>query len=708
MRGECVGRQVVAALVVVLALSMAWGAAAQSEGADARVVVEDPTGDVQVEYTGVQEPAPEGFEHVDLVQVWMGPENVAHVEFGLELQSWTNERGEEPLSRTLRIHFSFADQIHRLEVRSCREEPFTLSVVTDPAGYSSSHVGCVPGAIDEEVGIARADVAKSLIRDRNGTSVRYGTHIDDVSAYASTVVAGVGFCTGLWNCTAWAYDRAPDTGAEGRLAIENGLQGVGHLQVVSPHAIRFSNGESTTLVYRVLIDNFGSEEDAVFLEAEDVPEEWDLRYPPRLIVPGGGSVEFPVIVSFGFSHRHGETIEFNLTAQSTVDPASHAWTHLGVHWPEIPQPAGHHNIVYLHSRSEASQEQERLWMNPLPEDPDPDADGEPVPSYVLYSNETHTYRPWVVPLVPGLHIGLDFDLDREGTASLAVSTGAPVQNGYVEAWLLHCQPGNETGRSVSGQECPGGSWHALASGQSTKQSWGGDTRQDFVVPLTPTAYSDLVPYAGPASNMLLEVRLMKENDDALGLSSSMPSAQLHTKETSLDLPLREYHDPIDQAYHGVGLLSLVPSGPFEKPVNPSETVVFPFNLTNDAPRTMDVALSAEGHNAEWARWAGEQGFALEPGEKRALQLVVVAPEVAVDGERAEVFAVASQVDDAAVVAISRLRASVVQAVDVPDEKDQVRDGDDRTVPGIPATMVLAILVAALAIRRGHRPGERRL
>jgi hypothetical protein len=158
---------------------------------------------------------------------------------------------------------------------------------------------------------------------------------------------------------------------------------------------------------------------------------------------------------------------------------------------------------------------------------------------------------------------------------------------------------------------------------------------------------------------------------------------------------------VDQQFAELGVLKVEPLDPFEKPVNAGRTAVFRFEITNEDKEAHHVDLEIQGIHAEWASVGGPRVLFLEPGQKSNFSLAVHAPDDAIAEERAELFVVAQSQEETGVVAMSRLRATVV-TMDVPDESNMIASAGGEDSPALAAWLVVMALVVPLIRRRGRR------
>jgi hypothetical protein len=199
---------------------------------------------------------------------------------------------------------------------------------------------------------------------------------------------------------------------------------VGDLSLTTPLAVRYSNGEATTIHWPVEVANHGSRDLDVSLHM-DGPEGGDARLPESVHVPAGSNRTVSVYVTLPFAHQHGSQRSFPLTATSPFGDKTSL--HLGVLYPTVPQPSGHHPDLYVHSAQYSTAGQSILpgpaWMNALEDDPASTSDhigggigSCPTAGTTPTGGSTDVGIEWLIPLDPSLRIGLDGHYP--GTASL--------------------------------------------------------------------------------------------------------------------------------------------------------------------------------------------------------------------------------------------------------------------------------------------------
>ncbi|MBI2079041.1 MAG: hypothetical protein HYT80_11870, partial [Euryarchaeota archaeon] len=205
-----------------------------------------------------------------------------------------------------------------------------------------------------------------------------------------------------------------------------------------------------------------------------------------------------------------------------------------------------------------------------------------------------------------------------------------------------------------------------------------------------------------------ELALTADTPQGVYGSGHPPAAQIKPKGSLITLPLREYHDPIDQGFLSVGTIRLTALGDHDKAVNPGKGAVFRFDLTNSGLDDQVLRLSAEGINAGWASIHEGENMRVPADSNRQVSVIVRAPDDANEGERAELFLVAESLDNPSIVALGRVRARVVSAetTQIPDEAATLSpDASTNGTPGPSLAIVLGTLAAAISLRRPpRRPG----
>lgn len=726
-------------LLVLLLASLAVAAPAvpaQSTEADAaRASTPDPEGDAKVYAAaglGVPPQSAAALPQspgVDLLELWIGGETDAEFEIGLQVKSLTSPGGD----RVFRgVNFDHGGVYYRvltwLGPDEQDDEGGRLQVF-DESVHRYRNVKEVAVSSESATNTIRFTLPKALVTDAKRVPVHFGSRLDNTSAFARQTLSGIPFLpvgdpTGGLSLA----DRAPDAGPGTPYEFVLGKVGEGLLSLYSNDPVRVSNGESTTVVYKVELTNRGDREQAFLLETKQVRPDWDVRVPDALKVGANTTVVFPVILSVPFTHDHGVTALFELYARSATDAKTWSRVDLGIHWTETPQPAGHHPGLWFHSAPEETNDPlgvfdqvfsfRSAWMNPLEDDPEPGADDANVPAYFNDQLASFVFNPahpppsgtewttdWFLPLTPPLQIGLDFDRNGTGVLHAEVKHGLPVGSSRLDARLLYCDPAVTGAASCSTNPGSGATgWRPIAQGASASAPADQGKTILYEVSLAIDAGADLLPYAREA-NVGLHLVLVTDrpaNTLGAGPKPELILRPLGPGEAPLTLPLIEYHDPIDQAFEAIGNLRLATLSPFERSVNPGRTALFQFQLENRGVHPDDVQLELHGEFVEWARLLGESHFRLEPGAARGVQLAVLPPADVAPESRAELFLVAQSQTDPTVVAAIRLRATVVESPEIPDEAQLLSTGGAKGTPAGDVGFFLAAVAAAFASARARR------
>jgi hypothetical protein len=341
----------------------------------------------------------------------------------------------------------------------------------------------------------------------------------------------------------WVGDAMPAYAQEGgRYAVLYGGRDGEDATLSTSSQFRASNGEATTYQFMVSASHRGAEASRFVLSVEDVPAGWNVTLPGGLLeIPFGEAVEFPVYVQTPMRHQHGAAETFTLHMHDEQG-ASWATLDLGVDYLTIPQPAGHHDTVYFHASNFGST---AGVVNPaaggtngwftMNTQEDPTDTLQPIAGIQSF-NGASTRFTWSVCMDPALRLGLDFDLSREGTLTLPVSTTRPLDGAKVEGRLLLLGPGQDPfACSRSGYATREKT--ALADLSSSPQSLGANADGTLTAALVPTAAADYVPYT-EGSNLVLEINV------TVPAFAFGPGGPVINPGASLQLPLNEYHDAI--------------------------------------------------------------------------------------------------------------------------------------------------------------------
>ncbi|MEK6976022.1 MAG: hypothetical protein AABY18_06740 [Candidatus Thermoplasmatota archaeon] len=437
------------ALALVLPLlPLAPSALAQAPGATL-AALDDPQGDSQ----GLAPTQAAGF--VDLVRVEAEVldgglafrATVADLSTDLasgltwELDLWF-EYADEPFLLAIVLHETTADLPPEVD-RILWGDPYAILYRLDQAD-SPVDLADLAATMDVATRVANATIPWGAIFTSAGTSPAPGEPVRVTAA------------TSYWNALVVGSPRQPvpfsitGVGAsdeavfpEGTFLTTAGSTGALSLSTAIP--VRSSNGEATTFHWPVLVSNLVEQDlDLTFvLDAGGV----EGRVPPGLRLAAGANATVNVYVTVPFNHEHGTMRLFPFTARA--GPGEETTLKLGVDYPTVPQPAGHHPELWLHGSVEQVQGQDfnpgTPWMNTLEDDErantdlimpreencplGPDIDtGVPLVGPIEPPFDFGSY--WSIALDPALAIGLDgrvgelasLDLELVGKAATPPGT----------------------------------------------------------------------------------------------------------------------------------------------------------------------------------------------------------------------------------------------------------------------------------------------
>lgn len=134
-----------------------------------------------------------------------------------------------------------------------------------------------------------------------------------------------------------------------------------NLALSTPLPIRFSNGEATTYHWPVSVVNRGTVAlDATMAAAGD--DQTVLRVPDRVQVPAGEARTVDLFATVPFTHIHGGSRAVDLVVRAGAEQAA---MRLEVRYLPVPQPSGHHPLLFLHSGYDGSPQ--TTWLDTLEE-----------------------------------------------------------------------------------------------------------------------------------------------------------------------------------------------------------------------------------------------------------------------------------------------------------------------------------------------------
>ena len=689
-------------LVVAVALLMLvpLPVASQEPGAG---VVTDGKGDVRTEAQGTPGPGPaDVYSGVDLVGLAIA-ETKSEITFTLQVADLKPAAQDTADGIHFQVLFQHNGRHFRLDLqtalRQLEERGWftTLEMRDSPeAEWTYAWGSAEDGRSDPATDLVSLTLPRDLLADKDGSAPFPGRALEGIQVHASGYFSDVQLFGGIVpdvRSPLKVLDDMPDKGqADGRYPIIVGPAQTGHALLVSPVPFRASNGEATTFLLNATAHNRGDRDDTFDFAAVGAPARLGITVPVTVAtIPAGGSIDVPVLVTVPFAHIHGGVDDFLLEMRSKSDPNSVGRLTMGIRYLTVPQPAGHHDSLYIHSFSFDGVFDTSIpargfgYMNTLEDDP---ADsGVPVHPSGLSIEVPGFVHSWYVPLEPGLEMGLDLDLARLGTFTIPISSPLLLQSqATVTVELVYGRSAGflDDGVVIAHAE-PIGPVDILP--QST-HLFEGDLIADPA--------GDRLPYV-LGKNLELVVRLGTLTPTIVGDEQPAIAPGAH-----LRLPLLEYHDPVDDALRALDGPGLSPLGAQERLVNPGEAVVFPFSLANPADEERAYHVELSGANMEWGSLPSNHITVPAHGTASG-SLVVRAPAGAGDGDRADLIVQAYSTADPAARGLLRLLAEVDTGADHPDDTAVAADLEKKDSPA-PAAWLLAVALAALALaqrRRGH-------
>lgn len=549
--------------------------------------------------------------------------------------------------------------------------------------------------VDPAAGTILVEVPRDDLADADGTPPFPGRALDGLRVHSFTALSGEGGGITIngdrFGSPTTVEDHMPDLNAPpASWAVRIGEAQTGHAQLTSRQPFRASNGEATTFVYEVVAHNLGSSEDTFELSTRGVPAGYSAVLPvPVVSVPGGATTTLPVLLTMPFGHQHGSETSFVLEMRSLSDPGSVGRIEMGVRFLPVPQPAGHHDTVYLHQAAQAGGVGPLFgfrpgFMNTLEEDPN-DVGGNFASTGLNFFGPGVLGTSWDFALSPALLMGLDLDAGKVGRLSVPIASTIPLREVTVSA-RLHVGDGSI-----------------------------GDAGTVLLAAMEPTAPVDLMPdgvvlFQGelralpdvgripftPGTNLWLEVEL-RTSGPVIGFTGG-PDSPYMAPGGFAQLPLREWHDAVDEALAVTGGPALSALGPQERLLNPGEAVVFPVSVANPLDAEAEVRFEVSGANAEWASMPSRSVVVPAHGTAQA-SVVVRAPADATHLQRADLVLQAYEVREPTARGLLRLVAEVDTQADHPDDSAAADGLERKDSPGLGLLPLAAALAMAAVLRR---------
>lgn len=711
------------AAVLLLAATL-WLPAALAQPAPAAApaaveVLTDAAADVHAQAQGQDQAVPQGrYAAMDLLAASL-QETVDKVVATLKVSSLAAEPGNPVDDVTYTLRFTYQGLEYGIVVErygTLTGEHFAHGYLARFDSGTMNRLGSIQVMEDPATNTIVATVNRNDITDANGAMPFPGRSLGSFWAETHLPYANQPFIyLGVAEVPFPAdfTDRMPDSGmGTVTFPIQLGLRQEGHALLSSTDPMRASNGEATTFVFSVAARNLAEGEDLFRLTTANVPADWSVLAPDEYLrLAGGESRDVPVLATVPFTHTHGEAKEFTLEMRSTTDSATVGRVALGVRYHLVPQPAGHHPDLFLHSRAWGDADSPvytvasstfagssgYAYMNALQEDPLDDGIGltgaySGIQCCDPTTGQAQARWRWWAFLSPSLDMGLDFDLAGQGTLTVPVKTTAPIRAAQLEGVLYYwtydpkADAYNETIVASLAPTAP--------------QDLGAGDSRVLELPFKPTAAADFLPYA-KRNGLFMELN-MTSSVPALFLAAEAP---VLAPGAVLRLPLVEYHDPLADAFRSKAQVELAPVGELHRDVNPGRTAVFQASLTNLQARAGAFEVKVEGVNKEWLEVLTPGPIPVEAGLSAPIRVALHVPASATAVDGADFVLTVQDSEDPTQRAMVHFVGRVVAGSDIPDEAPQVealREEPAKATPGLEFAAVALGMAAVALVRRRQK------
>jgi hypothetical protein len=597
-------------------------------------------------------------------------------------------------------------------------------------GYSN--IGsAIPVTTSDATNTMTVSVDRDHILDSHGNAPHPEIPIVNFNVRSEGTVVPINFARGAAVALPRpsVFDTMPTQGNLTQpLTIHCGVVQTGHARLSSDDPTRSSNGEATTFVFQVRGHNLDLKEDTFSLSTKNVLPTWDVKLPAsQVTIPANGTIVFPVLVTTPFAHVHGRFDPFVVEMTSLSDSATVGRIQLGIRYANPPQPTGHHPMVWFHSQPGADDTVtpalaqafgvniNTIFMNA--DDKDPTDESAPVPgSYdtegLDSANMPRVTYQWTIPLSPGLELGLDFDLKdtmaEHRFVSVPITNVVPMQQSVLSGYLAYYEPPNGT-RSGPGGNNLGPETVLADIVPTTPVDVGVQTETPFKADVAARPASDFIGYRLHAS-MVLYLNLTFTRADIPNFGPR--DAPVIAPGGKMQLPLLEYHDPVNQVF--VSNVDLLADNQ-QRLQNAGKTSIFNLTLQNRGTTDANFLVELTGTNVAWATLLAPSAIMSVPaGGKVAFHVAVAVPADAVAGTSQEpnqcniIVSATNQADfnERALVRLVTTVDGTGTHVDEASAASQLSSAVSGGKKSPTVELPLAMLaIAALALALGRRRGE---
>ena len=620
----------------------------------------------------------------DLIEL-RATENGTHLIFIVEMANFADQSTPVKDNALVHVHYEYHQAAYRLVLER------RITIDSAEPSYSASlqlqnSVTREYDAVDVDIPI-EADEASATMT----TAVRYAA-IEGASGFPAAAGQSL---TGIYvqsthdlepgsgalasNEPTLPNDRMPDTGLV-EYTLKQAVTEGASFTATLPTPVRFTNGGSSTYAFPIVVASGQPEPLELIFSTKGAPANWNIDFTnPIIELQPNGEAQNLLVVRAQFAHEHGgeETIQVRV---ETSDGTSAVDLEARIAFTDIPQPAGHHSRLWLHTTEDATTIPRPIleatgssaaspFMNAMKED-------ERDTNQVVNIQSIEGGLGWVIPLDPGLSIGLDFEDDLPGEYELrfAPNLPAPVEDFSIEGHIL---------------VGPEGALVRVADLES--QSVGTLSAEQTVIgAIRPTPEGDLVSFQ-PGSNMLLVV--VAQFSGANAAAPVNPPDLLPGGE--LELPLLEYQDPVPLVPNA----NIVLAQPDIREANPGRLTSVPIELRNEANQYLVVTLGVLGADDQWMVSLDRDEIALPAKESRTVNAILKVPADASHGTILR-FLMTAQDDVAGVTSVVPVTVLVNDREDI---ASATLDAPEEDSPGLgPIFLMLFMAVAAMATRTKPR------
>jgi hypothetical protein len=517
-------------------------------------------------------------------------------------------------------------------------------------------------------------VPRDIIWDENGAIIGPGNSLHTFQVFLG------GSYTNLFGVGVQPVDFLPNQPTTDSLEIQTGVNQTGTIKLASPQTSRYSNGEEVSFIFPFQTINTGTREETITFNWQK-PDGWKVELPkPEVTIPAGNTHDSFLVVSMPFKHEHGFQETITLMAQSNDESLPPGQIEFGIRFLEVPQPAGHHPAVFIHSHADPNPGLitdilgggPRAYMNTLSTDPLSSQEPVRAQSNGRPLNEIE----WRIPLEPSLNLGID---SNQGITELALTlqSQVPHMGAVLSAQILF-----ETDEGVT----------ELATGTADPVDLQAGADVDMTVQLTSQALR-LPP--GPRQQMILQLTLEVTQPTFLTAQEIpvlMPGAKF-------SLPLNEYKDDVSEV-PGLSPKSFTIS-PRElaEQVNSGDTKVATASLTFDSDDQFTISL--QGGGSEYATLAVGATIRGKSGQSLDIPVILEIPESLPTGAFIDLIVTVSGTNDQG---YSRFTYEVVNE-EIDDDSElagRLLDQFNQETPFPLSLIVFAIIGIAVANQRARK------